>query len=416
MFPHKNRVGKQTTKTMITKAIVFDHRGRTKMGQEGPVELRVTVNRKPYYISTGIKVRGRELVDGIIINRSDAPTLNEQLQIITEKMMRAVNRCIKDNIPIDVAEIRRRAYLIEAETASESTAMLDWFAEQVPLLKMSAGTRRRYSLLLTRLREHGRLRSWRDLTLENIYNFDAWLRTTLTARLSNGDIQAGKQAEPVTDGTIYNYHKSLRALINRAMKIGIIEANPYDRIKGEIARGDRETIDYLTEEEIAALESLHPMAGTQPAMARDLFIFQLYTGLPYADTQAFDISDYKKVDGRWLNTGTRIKTGVPYVSQLLPQAVEVLERYGMQPPKINNAQYNLSLKDIQKALGIKTRLHSHLARHTFATRMLRLGVKIENVSRMLGHTNITQTQRYAKVLAQSVHDDFDMVAEKLGKK
>jgi site-specific recombinase XerD len=35
---------------------------------------------------------------------------------------------------------------------------------------------------------------------------------------------------------------------------------------------------------------------------------------------------------------------------------------------------------------------------------------------MLGHTNITQTQRYAKVLAQSVHDDFDMVASKLEKK
>jgi site-specific recombinase XerD len=45
--------------------------------------------------------------------------------------------------------------------------------------------------------------------------------------------------------------------------------------------------------------------------------------------------------------------------------------------------------------------------------MLRNGVKIENVSKMLGHTNITQTQRYAKVLAQSVHDDFDMIAEKL---
>jgi site-specific recombinase XerD len=32
---------------------------------------------------------------------------------------------------------------------------------------------------------------------------------------------------------------------------------------------------------------------------------------------------------------------------------------------------------------------------------------------MLGHTNITQTQKYAKVMAQSVHDDFDMVARKL---
>jgi len=46
--------------------------------------------------------------------------------------------------------------------------------------------------------------------------------------------------------------------------------------------------------------------------------------------------------------------------------------------------------------------------------MLRNGAKIENVSRMLGHTNITQTQRYAKVLAESVHEDFDRVAKKMG--
>lgn len=66
--------------------------------------------------------------------------------------------------------------------------------------------------------------------------------------------------------------------------------------------------------------------------------------------------------------------------------------------------------------GITTRLHSHLGRHTFATWMLSNGVKIENVSRMLGHTNITQTQRYAKVIAQSVHDDYDMIRAKLGYK
>ena len=85
----------------------------------------------------------------------------------------------------------------------------------------------------------------------------------------------------------------------------------------------------------------------------------------------------------------------------------------MRVPRINNADYNHQLKALGLLAGIKTRLHSHLARHTFATYMLRNGAKIENVSRMLGHTNITQTQRYAKVLAQSVHDDFDMIAEKL---
>jgi site-specific recombinase XerD len=45
--------------------------------------------------------------------------------------------------------------------------------------------------------------------------------------------------------------------------------------------------------------------------------------------------------------------------------------------------------------------------------MLRNGAKIENVSRMLGHTNIRQTQRYAKVMAESVHEEFYKVAEKL---
>ena len=197
------------------------------------------------------------------------------------------------------------------------------------------------------------------------------------------------------------------------MKFGIIDANPYDRLKGEFRKGINDNVEYLTEDEIKAIESLQPIAGTQMAMARDLFVFQMYTGLSYADTQVFDIADYRYIDGVWTNRGERVKTGVAYVSDLLPQAVEVLERYGMQAPKVDNVQYNQSLKVIQQALGIRTRLHSHLARHTFATRALKMGVKIENVSAMLGHTNITQTQRYAKVLAESVHDDFELLRQKL---
>jgi site-specific recombinase XerD len=107
---------------------------------------------------------------------------------------------------------------------------------------------------------------------------------------------------------------------------------------------------------------------------------------------------------------------VAYVSQLLPPVVNVLEKYGWKVPQIDNADYNHQLKALGVMAGIKTPLHSHLARHTFATYMLRNGVKIENVARMLGHTNITQTQRYAKVLAESVHEDFDMVAEKMNNK
>jgi integrase len=293
--------------------------------------------------------------------------------------------------------------------------MLDWLTKQVPKLNISAGTRRRYDVLLRRLEQFDKLKSWDDLTVENLYEFDAWLHQ-ITKAQSNGERQAKDEPQKIGDSAVYNYHRTLKSLLNRAVKMNIIANNPYERLKGEFPRGVKESVEYLTEEEIAAVESLHPMKGTQVAMARDLFVFQLYTGLSYSDAQAFDIAEYKKINGRWINTGERIKTGVPYVSQLLPQAVEVLERYNWQVPQINNMQYNASLKDIQKALGIRTRLHSHLARHTFATRMLAMGVKIENVSRMLGHSNITMTQRYAKVLAESVHEDFDMIAKKLTQK
>ena len=400
---------------MITKAIVFDHRGRSKAGQEGPVEVRITYNSKPYYINTDIKVRGRELRDGMIVGRQDADVLNEQLRIVVGRIERAVNRCIEQNLPINVAEIKKQAYNVAVTDASERLAMLNWLNDQVAILNVKEGTRRRYQVLISRLRQYDQLTAWSQLSIEAIYNFDAWLHQ-LTKVQSNGDIQAEREEVKIGDASVYNYHKSLGALLKRAVKFGIIDSNPYDHLRGEFRKGVTENTEFLSEEEIAAIESLHPICGTQMAMARDLFIFQVYTGLAYSDTQAFDISDYKKVGGKWVNIGNRIKTGVPYVSQLLPQAVEVLERYGMQVPKINNTQYNVSLKIIQQACGIKTRLHSHLGRHTFGTRMQALGAKLENVQKMMGHRDIRMTQRYAKVLAESVRDDFSKIEEKLAKK
>ena len=397
---------------MITKKLVFDHRGRTKEKNEGPIELRVTTNSKPYYINTGVRVRSDQFNGERVVNHRDARLLNERLKDVVMNIELAVNECIKKGLPIDVAQIKRQAYNVEEKAKHNETAMIDWIDEQIPQLNIKSGTRERYCVTARRMREYGGLMRWDDLTVENIYHWDSWLHK-IKKPVSNGDVQSGRDGVYIGEAAVYNYHRTLRSLLSRAVKLGVIEANVYDRMRGEFRKGIKDNVEYLTEDEIAAIESLRPLDGTQMAMARDLFVFQIYTGLSYSDAQAFDIRDYKKVDGKWVNVGERIKTGVSYVSVLLPQAVEVLERYGMQVPKVNNIQYNASLKVIQQALGIRTKLHSHLARHTFATRALRLGAKIENVSRMLGHTNITQTQRYAKVLAQSVHDDFELINEKL---
>jgi site-specific recombinase XerD len=48
--------------------------------------------------------------------------------------------------------------------------------------------------------------------------------------------------------------------------------------------------------------------------------------------------------------------------------------------------------------------------------MLSNDVKVQNVMRMLGHKNINQTMKYAKVLAKDVHDEYDRINKKLKKK
>jgi integrase len=395
---------------MITTDIVWDHRCRTKAGSEGPLEVRVIVDRKPYYINTGIKVRKNEFKAGTIVNRPDADTLRARLNILYKKIETEVNAAIDDGRQIDVADIKRRAWMLVADESS--TSFLEWCSDQIEQLTHSEGTIKHYQTMLVRLYDFDTIRRWQDLTVENIYKWDAYLHK-ITKQQSDADAKMGKQMESISDASIYNYHKCLKALLNRAVLFDRIKQNPYDRLKGKFKRGDRERIDFLTDDEMKAFESLHPVAGSKMAMARDLFVFQLYTGLAYSDTQNFDIGDYKLIDGVWKNTGERIKTGVAYTSQLLPPVVEILERYNWQVPRLDNSDYNLCLKALGIACGIERPLHSHMARHTFATWMLRHGVPIEHVSKMLGHTNITQTQRYAKIVAADIHDDFDRIANEL---
>lgn len=396
---------------MVTTAIIFDHRGRNKKGQEGPLEVRVTVDRKIYYINTGVRVKQTEWRYEQVVNRGDAVELTERVRTLERRVMEEVNHCIDRMMPIDVSTIKKKIWGCAGDEHGGAATFLDWFEEQIELLPVSEGRRKHYHTTLARLRACNIIRSWEDVTAENIYRWDAWMHG-LKKKQTDAQIKSGEPLSPLTDGTVHNQHKNLKHMIWRAVSMGYMKANPYDQLRGKFKRGDIERVEYLTEEEVQKIQSMEP-TDAMMLTARDLFVFQCYTGLSYSDAIGFDIRNYKMINGKWVSVGERVKTGVPYVSQLLPPAVDVLERYGMQVPKISNQKYNQALKAIGIACGISTRMHSHLARHTFATWMLRNGAKVENVKSMLGHRKIEQTMRYAKVVAASVHEDFDMVASRM---
>ena len=395
----------------VTTSIVWDHRGRVPEGGKGQIEIRVTYQRKSYHFGTGIKVHKSEFVAGQIVNCPGAKEMNERVAILYSKVLAQVNACVDNNVQINTDDIRKNVWKV-VESQSDEPTLIQWMRKQIPLLGVSKGTEKHYWPLVDRLIDFGQMTRWQDVTIENICNFDAYLHT-ITKPVSDAKRKQGIKPKKLSETGIYNYHKCLKALLYRADTFGKIDRNPYERLRGKFERGEKENVEYLTEEEMLKFESMILPIGSSIDVAHDLFVFQAYTGLSFSDAQAFDITDYKWDGFRWNNTGERIKTGVPYVSSILPPALHILEKYDMKIPKISNQEYNRQLKALGLMAGIKTRLHSHLARHTFATYMLRNGVKIENLSKMLGHTNIKQTQRYAKVLAESVHDDYEMIEKKM---
>jgi site-specific recombinase XerD len=107
----------------------------------------------------------------------------------------------------------------------------------------------------------------------------------------------------------------------------------------------------------------------------------------------------------------------------LPQALDIIDKYKGHPkalyegtlfPTISNQKLNSYLKEIADLCGIEKDLTFHIARHTFATTVtLTNGVPIESVSKMLGHTKISTTQVYAKMIEKKLGEDMDMLRHKL---
>ncbi|OFO77848.1 hypothetical protein HMPREF3018_06590 [Prevotella sp. HMSC077E08] len=77
-------------------------------------------------------------------------------------------------------------------------------------------------------------------------------------------------------------------------------------------------------------------------------------------------------------------------------------------PFIKYPTYQSCLKALRLRADISFPFTSHTARHTFTTLItLEQGVPIETVSKMLGHTNVSMTERYAKVTPQKLFEEFN---------
>lgn len=107
---------------------------------------------------------------------------------------------------------------------------------------------------------------------------------------------------------------------------------------------------------------------------------------------------------------------------LLDIPKQILEKYKNHPNCIKNAtllpvpcnqKMNAYLKEIADICGIEKELTTHTGRHSYATSVcLANGVTIENVAKMLGHSDTKMTRHYTRVLDKSIMRDMTNVNAK----
>ncbi len=231
-----------------------------------------------------------------------------------------------------------------------------WMRERIENRLLREGTRKGHYTTYKSMERFGKIKTFDDLTLQKIHEFDIFLKEEQTFTTLGKPIHRSQAA-------IHNYHKRLKSYVTEAFRLGLIKENPYERFKDK--RGENGSRPHLTKEQVKKLIGIRD-ASQDPLMNKyiDFFLFQTFTGLAYEDAKQFDYEKHViKMDGKNYIDGHRIKTGGEFVTPILPITQKILDRNNNKLTITSNQKYNQFLKGIGLALKCNFPLSSHVASH-----------------------------------------------------
>ena len=220
--------------------------------------------------------------------------------------------------------------------------------------------------------------------------------------------------------TVIRYMKCLKKITNLARANDWMAKDPFLGIRFH----EKEVVrEFLTMDELQTIyRKEFPLERL--TLVRDVFIFAAFTGLAFIDVQQLAPEHIVRDNNGnlWIRK-PRQKTKNMCNIPLLDIPQEILRKYADHPtcrkkgvllPVPCNQKMNSYLKEIADICMIRKNLTTHCARHSYATSVcLANGVSLENVAKMLGHSNIKMTQHYARVLDSSILKDMNNVRDVL---
>jgi integrase len=260
------------------------------------------------------------------------------------------------------------------------------------------------------LANHLKIYSGDKTTLEQvdkayIRGFVEYLKTAKNSKYKcAGKVDKGR-AFIISKNTAHEYYARFKSVIKRAIMDDIIIYNAFDKIEN---RDKPKTED--CNREFLTIDELKKLIATdfKYTVIKRAFLFCCLVGLRFSDVSSIAWNNFEK--GNNGDTLLRVKIKKTRRQEILPVSDEALK---MLPDRGDaddedviftlpvNYRVNKLLKKWVASAGIKKHITFHCSRHTAATLNLSLGTPIETVSKLLGHTKISTTQIYAKIIDEN---------------
>lgn len=360
------------------------------------IEIVVCLQRERCYFHSGHSVTLSQWENGFVVNHPRVVVINEEIQ---KKVTEFEHILITMQVNKDDMTIAQFKTYLSADGGNRRNFMA-WLRERINNRPLREGTRKGHLTTYKALERFGKFKTFDDVTLQHIYQFDLFIREEQTYTTKGKPIVRSQAA-------IHNYHKRFKSYVSEAFRLGLIKENPYERFQDK--RGKKSDRPHLTEAQLKKLIRMRE-GSTDAVMNKylDFFLFQTFTGMAYSDAKSFDYEQHVvSIDGKDYIDGHRIKTGNEFATPILPITRKILERNNFNMEITSNQKYNQFLKGIGLALGCSFPLTTHCGRHTFAcTVALGQGIFKEVLQIMMGHTSIKTTEIYAKLPMQYVSQNI----------
>ena len=354
--------------------------------QRGALYLRVTYQRRSIVKSLGVILPVEHYDEHRQIVLANTPEAIKANALINEYMQ--MLKLIYHHaalFSLTFEDIKERINTIAQYGKMEFFTFLEKYYIPQKLKAVKSSSIKKYKAELLKLKAFKPHLRFSDITPEFIVRYKYWLRHH---RRNNAN---------TTERSI----RSLKTIMKAAYEMGFTAVNPIENVPTKRLNGQRA---YLSKQELIDLhQKVHQLPQGRLREVGLIFLFACYTGLRYSDIKQLKYAHLQNDTIRLKMVKTEEEVVIP-LNNRARQILQMVQPAQAPEPKqyvfrvLSNQKMNKHLKTLAMKCDLQKHLTFHVARHTFATVSIEVGIPVEVVSKLLGHSDIKTTMIYARIL------------------